>query len=421
MQFVLALIFTIFLIFLFNLVNSILWMPYKIQRHFKKQGIRGPGYRPIFGNTRESLRLFAEAVSKPIPFGQSTISRVIPSYNMWSGMYGKTYLYWIGMRPTLAISDPTIIKEVLMNTGGSSPLQKRPSDPLVKQLMGDGLSELQGEKWAIHRRITNLALNMEQVKGWVPTIVDGTMKMLNSWEERRARRKELELDVHKELHNLSAEIISRTIFGSSMEEGKHIFMLQERQTNLAILAQRSFYFPGLRKTCKDTKLGELNIPAGMVLIFPIIAAHLDTEIWGEDAEKFNPMRFSVPQKHLSSFFPWGLGRRICVGQNLAMVEMKIALAMIVRHKDNFRSSQILGPKPKGKNEAKCFRDALNLKGLNFRAGGGASDGRLSNAHNQKYDAKIYEVPTLQSCNRSLRPSDGVSRRRRGRGEIQQKP
>ncbi|KAF5740757.1 cytochrome P450 734A1-like protein [Tripterygium wilfordii] len=471
MQFVLVLILTIFLIFLFNLVQSILWMPYKIQRHFKKQGIGGPGYRPIFGNTRESRRLSAEAVSKPIPFDQSTISRVIPHYNRWSSMYGKTYLYWIGMMPRLVISDPAILKEVLMNTGSSSPFQKKPLDPLVNQLMGDGLPELKGEKWAIHRRITNLALNMEQVKGWVPTIVDGTMKMLNSWEERRAGRKELELDVHKELHNLSAEIISRTIFGSSMEEGKHIFMLQERQINLAILAQRSLYFPGLRflptknnregwrlekevreairklieqnykigdkwrnlldlmtssyknndgieekldveevidecktfyfagketsantmtwalillafhqewqikareevtrvcgdkklpaavdisqlkivnmilnetlrvytlgpfivrKTCKDTKLGGLDIPAGMLLAFPILAAHFDTEIWGEDAEKFNPMRFNVPQKHLSSFFPWGLGPRICVGQSLAMVEMKIALAMIVR-------------------------------------------------------------------------------------------
>lgn len=38
-------------------------------------------------------------------------------------------------------------------------------DPVTKQLLGDkGLMELTGEKWAVHRRISSLALNMEQVK-----------------------------------------------------------------------------------------------------------------------------------------------------------------------------------------------------------------------------------------------------------------
>jgi hypothetical protein len=35
---------------------------------------------------------------------------------------------------------------------------------LSKQLVGDGLTELRGEKWTIHRMITDDALNTEQVK-----------------------------------------------------------------------------------------------------------------------------------------------------------------------------------------------------------------------------------------------------------------
>lgn len=86
----------------------------------------------------------------------------------------------------------------------------------------------------------------------------------------------------------------------------------------------------LRQTCKDVKLGGLDIPADTQLALVTIATHRDAEIWGEDADKFNPERFSEPRKHLASFFPWGLGPRICVGQNLAMVEVKLALAIIVR-------------------------------------------------------------------------------------------
>lgn len=86
-----------------------------------------------------------------------------------------------------------------------------------------------------------------------------------------------------------------------------------------------------RTATRDIKLGELDIPAGTRLDFPIIDIHHDHDVWGTDAEEFNPLRFADGKSyHLGAYFPFGIGPTICVGQNLAMVEAKVALAMTLQ-------------------------------------------------------------------------------------------
>ena len=82
-----------FLVILLKIVYSFIWVPYRIEKHFKRQGIRGPVYRLISGNTAEIQPIFAAALSKPVPLGHDIINRVAPFYYKWSVMYGKNLLF----------------------------------------------------------------------------------------------------------------------------------------------------------------------------------------------------------------------------------------------------------------------------------------------------------------------------------------
>ncbi|KAK7264979.1 hypothetical protein RJT34_32593 [Clitoria ternatea] len=458
------------LVFLLKLTLLLWWRPRKIEAHFSNQGIRGPPYRFFIGNVKELVAMMLNASSQPMPISSHNIlPRVLSFYHHWKKIYGATFLVWFGPTVRLTVSDPDLIREIF--TSKSEFYEKNEAPPLVKQLEGDGLLSLKGEKWAHHRKIISPTFHMENLKLLIPVMSRSVVEMSEKWS-RMSEKGEVEIEVSEWFQTLTEDVITRTAFGSSYEDGKAICRLQAQQMVLAADAFQKVFIPGYRflptrrnikswklekeikkslvkliekrkienwsgkgagakdllglmieatnvtvddivEECKsfffagkhttsnlltwttillamhpqwqvqardevlkvcgsrdlptkdhvlklrtlttivneslrlypptiatirrakaDVELGGYKIPRGTELLIPILAVHHDQAIWGNDVNEFNPGRFSEgvarAAKHPVAFIPFGLGVRTCIGQNLALLQTKLALAIILQ-------------------------------------------------------------------------------------------
>ncbi|KVI05236.1 cytochrome P450 [Cynara cardunculus var. scolymus] len=473
-------------IVVWRFLNLMWFRPKKMEKLLRAQGLNGSSYTFMYGDLKEMAQMAIQARSKPIALKDDIVPRVLPFVHKSIATYGKICFTWMGRRPMVHITEPTMIREVLANHYQFRRL--RGGNPLIKMLT-KGLVDVEADQWVKHRKIINPAFHIEKLKHMVPMFYVSCNEMIKKWESLLIEESSCEVDVWPYLQTMSSDVISCTAFGSSSEEGKKIFELQHEMIGLIMKSARSTYIPGSmflptkrnkrmkeidqkvkasirsiidrrvvamkagesnhddllgillnsnyketkkgtnktsglsideiieecklfyftgqettrdllvwtmvllgqytdwqarardevlqvfgdkkpnferlsdlkvvgfssssvnmifnevlrlfppgpylgRVVHKETKLGNIMLPAGTFLQMNIILLHHDRDIWGDDAKEFNPERFSEGvlkvTKGQACYLPFGGGPRICIGQNFAMLEAKMALVMILQ-------------------------------------------------------------------------------------------
>lgn len=91
----------------------------------------------------------------------------------------------------------------------------------------------------------------------------------------------------------------------------------------------------VRKVAQEDTIRGYDIPRGSAIVLSPYVTHRDPVCWPE-AEKFDPDRFASPPEVVRpryAYHPFGGGQRICLGRHLAMLEMTIILASVLRRYD----------------------------------------------------------------------------------------
>jgi steroid 17alpha-monooxygenase/17alpha-hydroxyprogesterone aldolase len=145
-------------------------------------------------------------------------------------------------------------------------------------------------------------------------------------------------NVQQKLHQELDQVIGPDRLPKLVDK-KHLPYLEATITDtLRISSLLSLAFP--HKTTVDTTLQGYSIPKGTTVLTNLWSLHHDPEIW-DDPNEFRPRRFLneggnfVPPK-AERFLPFLAGRRGCLGESLARIEVFLVLARLL-HSFKFKN------------------------------------------------------------------------------------
>ncbi|KAK3198559.1 hypothetical protein Dsin_021974 [Dipteronia sinensis] len=291
---------------LMRVVNWVWLKPKKLEKFLRQQGFSGNSYRLFHGDMKEITK---QASTKAINISDfqvhNIVPRVLPFNHHINTIYGYVSKHLLELQ-----RDDKFLPTALNRRMKSNYNETR---ALIKGIIHKKEEAIQlGE-----------ASNNDDLLG---KLIES-----NNKEIQEHGKKETGMSIDEVIEECKCGLLE--VIFIRVHLLSHVTVTKILQVALRLYSPASIL---TRTIYKETKLGEINIPPGILLSLPLVMVHHDHEYWGDDADEFNPDRFSEGVSKASnnnevSFFPFGGVPRICIGQNFALMETKLVLAMILRN------------------------------------------------------------------------------------------
>ncbi|KAJ1274528.1 hypothetical protein BS78_05G069400 [Paspalum vaginatum] len=136
-----------------------------------------------------------------------------------------------------------MVKQVLSDRAGQ--FVKPVLTPALVAIMGTGLIMVEGADWARHRRVVAPAFAVDKVKMMAGAMAACAGEVVRAGAEAAAAAGgEATVEVGRHFRELTADVISRTAFGSSYRRGKEAFLGQRELLLVAMAAMDGVRVPG---------------------------------------------------------------------------------------------------------------------------------------------------------------------------------
>jgi cytochrome P450 len=136
----------------------------------------------------------------------------------------------------------------------------------------------------------------------------------------------------QEQHRLRQELA--LVSGSGTLEMEHVPRLTGLKNSL--LETMRLYPPAWamgRQALRATTLGGYQVPPGCNVLMSQYVMHRRPDVF-PDPDQFRPERWQEKPRHClpkGSYFPFGAGPRVCIGEHFAWLEMMLGLGTILKH------------------------------------------------------------------------------------------
>ncbi|GAB0193137.1 cytochrome P450 4B1-like [Grus japonensis] len=278
----------------------------------------------------------------------TTSNGILNQMVSWGEEYPYAFPKWYGLAlPSLIIHHPEYAKSILGRIDRKSNMPYKFFVPWI----GQGLLILAGSKWFQHRKLLTPAFHYDVLKSYVALMSDSVKVMLDKWEKKNTERKSVEVFQDVSLMTLDSIMKCAFSYNTNCQTQRNSDYYIRAVYNLNCLVTKriaSFSYKDIfydlthegrefKKACKlaHTHTDKVIKERKMLLssekeLDKIQKKHMDFLDILLCTKIYDPLRFSPEnsaQRHSHAFLPFSAGFRNCIGQQFAMNEMKVALAL----------------------------------------------------------------------------------------------